>query len=375
MKKLVLVNAGLAAAVSAALDCSSYRVIEREDFCEDELRLTGASIDACVFDADLTTVDPIRKIEMLRRLMPKCPLILYASDSRRSWEEEAYLLGANNILSKPVRGRLLNSLLDRLCTARTPTVERQGPQPQQDKRVPEGPMTGRMQQLLHNSSSILCHSLCVDLLLEEFLLVLRETLCINRAAIFLRASPVQIEATGDTQQLTSAFARGISPLLMEHGELYMDSGIGGYIFRSGRVLRRNSTVVESAPQMAREFDLLGVRVAMPVLNQGSLIGVVMLDERITGEPITNDELALIFSLLEQLGPAIQNSWWHEQVSAQHEMMREILRNIKVGCILVGQDLNVLHANARARTLFPSANRPPKAFKFSDMPQVISGKVF
>ena len=162
---------------------------------------------------------------------------------------------------------------------------------------------------------------------------------------------------------------------MEHGELYMDSGIGGYIFRSGRVLRRNSTVVESAPQMAREFDLLGVRVAMPVLNQGSLIGVAMLDERITGEPITNDELALIFSLLEQLGPAIQNSWWHEQVSAQHEMMREILRKIKVGCILVGQDLNVLHANARARTLFPSANRPPKAFKFSDMPQVISGKVF
>jgi hypothetical protein len=209
------------------------------------------------------------------------------------------------------------------------------------------------------------------LLLEDFLIELRESLCINRAAVFLRAIPGQ----GNSQLFTSACAFGISPLVLEHAELTMDSGIGGHVYRSGRILRRNSAEVKSDPPMAREFDLLGVRVAIPILDQESVIGVAMLDERITGETIPNEELALIFSLLEQLGPAIQNCHWHEQVSAQHEMMKEILCNIQVGCVVVGQDLNVLHANDRARALFPRSHRPSQTFDISDLPQIISGKVF
>ena len=54
--------------------------------------------------------------------------------------------------------------------------------------------------------------------------------------------------------------------------------------------------VERDPRMAREFDVLGVRVAIPVLDQHSLVGVAMLDERITGEPFvpnTEDPLRRI----------------------------------------------------------------------------------
>jgi len=140
-------------------------------------------------------------------------------------------------------------------------------------------------------------------------------------------------------------------------------------------LRRDSEEVERDPLMAREFDLLGVRVAIPVLDRQSLVGVALLDERITGEPMSNDELALIFHLLEQLGLAIKNIWWHEQVSARHEMMFDILRNIKAGCVVVGRELNVLHANETARGFFPRANRPAEAFDFNDLPQVIGSKVF
>ena len=70
MKKVVLVNAGLAVALSAVLDSSRYRIMECDDFNEEELRLTGASIDACILDVDLTTVEPIRQVEKLRRLLP-----------------------------------------------------------------------------------------------------------------------------------------------------------------------------------------------------------------------------------------------------------------------------------------------------------------
>ena len=81
--------------------------------------------------------------------------------------------------------------------------------------------------------------------------------------------------------------------------------------------------------MRAEFDLLGARVAIPVLDRESLVGVAVFDGRVTGEPMSNEELALIFHLLEQLGLAIKNIWWHDQVSARHEMMFDILRQIKI----------------------------------------------
>ena len=107
-------HSDLAAAVRAALDPSLYRVIEQTELSEDELRLSAASIDACICEVDLTTVQPIRTIERLRQILPRCPLILYAADSDWKWEEEAYLLGVSQILAKPVRARLLNAVLARL---------------------------------------------------------------------------------------------------------------------------------------------------------------------------------------------------------------------------------------------------------------------
>ena len=385
MRTLLVIspNPGLAAAVRAALDSTLYRVMQHEEFREDELRLVGSSIDLCILDADLTTVEPIRHLQRLRRLLPRCPVFLYASDSHPSWEEEAYLLGVTHVLGKPVRGRLLNSMLDRLFED-APPVEEKVSVPAtrswvEEKHAPEAPpMAGRMLQLLRSSSSILCHSLNTESLLREFLLVLREILGLNRAAIFLRAAPRApgaAGAEGATQRLTAACALGLSPGVLEHFELSLDAGVGSYVFRSGRVLRRDSAEVERDPRMAREFDLLGVRVAIPVLDRQSLVGVAMLDERITGEPMSNDELALIFHLLEQLGLAVKNIWWHEQVSARHEMMFDILRNIKAGCIVVGHELHILHANETARAFFPRANRPSEAFDFNDLPQVIGGKVF
>ncbi len=53
-------------------------------------------------------------IERLRRLAAKTPIIAYTTDNQSEWEEEAFLHGVTHVLTKPVRRRLLNSLLERL---------------------------------------------------------------------------------------------------------------------------------------------------------------------------------------------------------------------------------------------------------------------
>jgi nitrogen fixation/metabolism regulation signal transduction histidine kinase len=57
------------------------------------------------------------------------------------------------------------------------------------------------------------------------------------------------------------------------------------------------------------------------------------------------------------------------------MMFDILRHIKTGCLVIGRELEVLHANDMARACFPRPNRPAAAFDFNDLPQVIGSKVF
>ncbi|HEX3989159.1 MAG TPA: ATP-binding protein, partial [Verrucomicrobiae bacterium] len=52
-----------------------------------------------------------------------------------------------------------------------------------------------------------------------------------------------------------------------------------------------------------------------------------------------------------------------------------LGQIKSGCVVIGRELNVLHANEIIREYFPRPGRSADAFEFTDLPQVIGGKVF
>ena len=71
--------------------------------------------------------------------------------------------------------------------------------------------------------------------------------------------------------------------LLEHFELSFESGIGGYLFREGRILRRDSVAAQQDREMAKEFELLGAEVAIPILDRETLVGVAAFDGRVTGE--------------------------------------------------------------------------------------------
>jgi signal transduction histidine kinase len=112
-----------------------------------------------------------------------------------------------------------------------------------------------------------------------------------------------------------------------------------------------------------------------VLDRESLVGLAVFDGHVTGEDLTKEELQLVFHLLEQLGQSVKNIWLHDQIAADHDMMSDILQQFGSGCVVVGRDLTVLHANEMARNCFPRPGRAPEALDFSDLPQAIGSRVF
>jgi signal transduction histidine kinase len=375
----------LAEAIRTGLNPEQYRIIHRASVDDAEPLLAHGFVNACILDVELTGVQGVWILEKLRRRDAKCPIIIFAGTKQGEWEEEAYLQGVAHVLTKPFRARMFAALLDRLFTI-PPTRATQVAQPfssawkQVDlPRPPEGP-GGAPQTLavLRDFSSILTHSLNAEALLKQFLLLLREILGINRAAIFLRRPYGDFEGlvgSEESRRLRAACAIGLSSGLLEHFELSFDAGIGGQLFRLGRILRRTGEEALGDVEANKEFELLGAQVAVPILDRETLIGVAVFDGRITGEPLVNAELELIFHLLEQVGLAIRNIWLHDQLAGNHEMIAGVLRELSSGCVVVSRDLKILHANKMARKYFGAASRTSGDMEFTDLPQLIAAKVY
>ena len=377
-----------AEAVRASLNPEQYRVVHRLNVEEGEPLLVHGLCNACILDADLMGVESIWVIERLRRRDAKTPIITYTEATKADWEEEAFLRGVTQILKKPIRQRLLNSVLDRIenqaLPSRTATTAPTA-SPAIVTRTPVDPgeasrAANATQSLdvLRDFSSILTHSLDAEAMLKQFLQFLRDILSVNRAAIFLnRPCPPlnEVLPPDDSHRLRAAAAIGISSGLLEHFELSLNSGISSQISRLGRILRRDSDETRADIEAQKEFELLGAQVAVPIPSRDAIIGVAVFDGRVTGEPLVNVELELIFHLLEQVGLALRNIWLHDQLAGNHDMMTDVLRELSSACIVVGSDLKVLHANRAARRHFGRKNERTGGLEFSDLPQTLGAKIY
>jgi len=242
--------------------------------------------------------------------------------------------------------------------------------------MPAAPSPTQTLTALRDFSAILTHSLSAEGLLKQFLLLLREIIGVNRAAIFLRSPVAGLgEAPrAESRRLSCACAIGLSSNLLEHFQLSFETGIASRLLQSGRILRRYFDESATDPEVEKEFELLGAQVAVPILDRETLIGVAAFDGRVTGEPLGNNELELLFHLLEELGLAVKNIWQHDQLAENHGMLTNILRELSSACVLVSRDLTILHANKTARSYFGRAGRSGE-LAFSDLPMVLGSKVF
>jgi two-component system, sporulation sensor kinase E len=374
-------QSSLATAIQSVLDAKRYQIITKEDVWEAESLLGRGAIDVSIVDVELKDVRSVRLLEELKNAAPDCPVLLYTGSSQWEWEEDAYILGVTHVLKKPVRGRLLNTLLDRILSNReeTPLIQDHLPRQQLDVRTNHS-LSDHVRGLeaLRDFSGLLTHSLQPDSLLKEFLLLLREIIGVNRAMIFLRKPgepPSEAPRAQVDRWMRCACAIGLEHGLLDHFALSLSTGIGSYLYRQGRILRSQGAAAQQDREILKEFQLLGAQVAIPILDRESLIGVAVFDERLTGGSYSNEELSLIFHMLEEVGIALKNSWSHNQLVASHEMIVDILSQLGSGCIVVGANMGVLHANAAARNFFLPGAPDKRQLDFSDLPQELGSRIF
>ena len=376
-------------AVEAALNPEVYRIVHRIDVQQADPLLNSNLVDCCILDVDQLQMEGFWAVEKIRNRLPHTPLIVLTGAAPWEWTEEAYLQGVAHVVAKPVRARLLQALIERTESAAPtlpihpslpPAPPARSPRDEPGHARPSLESVGAVTTLkaLHGFSTLLTHSLKEDAMLRQFLILLREIIGVNRAAIFLRQPAENVDAQAPVAQgrgFRAACALGLAPGLLEHFELSFATGIGGQVVRQGRILRRDSPEAGRDPSIQKEFELLCAEVVVPILDRENIIGLAALDGRITGASLSNEELELIFHLLEQLGMAVRNIWLHDQLQSHHELLADVLTHLSSACVVVSHELSVLHINHAAKKLFGKSTHRKAGLQFSDLPQLLGSKIF
>jgi signal transduction histidine kinase/DNA-binding NarL/FixJ family response regulator len=347
--------------------------------------LKAAMPKACIVDAGTDAISALEMVKQIRETAPSITLLVCSQNDDRQWEEDAFIHGADFILHKPLRGALLQKILER----QSGRAERTLPPPVESGSsnfLRTGPTGGRGEtlpasalEIMRDFSRILSYSLDLKSFVHQFSLKLREIISVNRIAILLRkpAAPFSgIASTPEDSRLDCVCSIGIETDLFQYFQLNLNSGIGGTVSRSGQILKAdfdNNLLIRQDEETRREFEVLGCQVAIPIVDRERCLGVALLGGRLTGSQFSDEELQLLFHLMEELGLAVRNNRLHEELANNHELISDVISQFRSGCLVISQDLTVLHANPALVEYLQK--KPGRRVEFSDLPTKIASRIY
>ncbi|MEI8106810.1 MAG: hypothetical protein WCI46_03255 [Verrucomicrobiota bacterium] len=179
----------LANALAEVLDPTQFPIVRLPSIAHAETLLSRGGIDATILDIDQPNAQSLLLIKELQSLAPASPIVVYTNSLPPLWENDAYLLGVERILHKPVSGPIINTLLNRIFTPKHLPIS-STPPPQISTPISTSiPYHPEVQGLeaLRRFSTLLTHGLDSSALLQQFLLLLREIL--SRGARRARSRP------------------------------------------------------------------------------------------------------------------------------------------------------------------------------------------
>jgi PAS domain S-box-containing protein len=90
--------------------------------------------------------------------------------------------------------------------------------------------------------------------------------------------------------------------------------------------------------------------ALPIMSEDRIIGVISLGPKLSGDPFYPEDLDLLMTLANQAGVAIKNAQLYEQVVLANEYIENILSTIESGVVAVNAAMRIVMFNRAAEQL-------------------------
>ncbi len=295
-------------------------------------------------------------IDALKQLAPgaRAPLFVVADVVRPDWEEAALNAGAWQVFKTPMRPAVMHLAISRARSGWPIFGPRAGaPVPAAGASAAAPMREPRELALLREFSRVLAHPTRDASFLSAYLGLIREVLGASRLILYLSDS-------GAAQAFRIAAAIGVDARQFENFRLYREHGLGRLTASRIGVIARDRLSPDDADQNAarREMDLFGSEFAVPIAAADGWAGMLLLGPRITGGAFSDQELTLLYHLLEELGSAVTRHVSDPTSAQDGPLFPAVLDALPVGCALIDASLRILNANDAFRSQLGSESANP-----------------
>jgi len=339
----------LSDALSSAAD---FQIHLRSKLAEARGALSAGAFEAVLFAPTRIDDEFLNEVAEARIAAPSLALLVLAPPGAAT-EVQARVIaaGADTVLFQPLDAPALAGALARFAMRQSRHADAAlgAALPSASGLNSKAAALSSALGVLRDFSQVLGYSLDYRQLTQHFLLKLREVVGLSRIAIFLEPAATD-SLPGETRvpstSLPCAAAVGIPADLVECFALTRKSGLGRQLTLHPQILRAphgtSSPLLDQ--KIVREFEVLGGQVAIPVNDRERTLGIAVLGGRITGGEFSDEELLLVYHLLEELGLAVKNSWLHHQLVSSHRLFGSVLNGLTVGALVATPSQQVIYAN-------------------------------
>jgi PAS domain S-box-containing protein len=141
----------------------------------------------------------------------------------------------------------------------------------------------------------------------------------------------------------------------------------------GRVLVLEETSREhrDITHIAEELRAIGGDMAFPFLDDNSLLGVLILGPKLSGDPYFLDDIDLVSTLASQTAIAMKNAQLYRQVVLANEHIENIVETMESAVIVVTADGVVTLFNSAAERITGLKAATTKGRRASDLPETVA----
>lgn len=301
MKKILVITTeeSLARGLKQSLRDGQYLFYWKKDMESAHILFSGSEeISAVFLDASSLGRDPEASISDFCALVRQVPVFVLVDELTAPLESGALMAGAAHVLDKPLNGNLVAELLGRYEGRGTMNETMLiSPSRKDLRQTLVRDQENRMLQIARSFIEVPRFAGSSKAACQKTLTLLREMTGFRRVVLyFLRRKSMESPAAWQLE-----LSYGVGREALDALDLNTRSGLGACMIETGQILQFDSLAVESDPEIRKVFSGLRLDAVIPVTADSTLLGMVMVGGRITGEPLNRQELLLFYYLLENLG--------------------------------------------------------------------------
>lgn len=178
----------------------------------------------------------------------------------------------------------------------------------------------------------------IDKLFSHFMNSVMEIIRVSKMSIMLRENNV----------FTIKAYRGMDPYIAENIKLTNQCVLVNWLAKHGRIVHKSFNTRDAVQMsISREMNLLQCIISFPMIYKGKLVGIVNVDNKITGYPFYKEELEVIYLLCNYLAAAVKDIDLYHQIRYQKEFTKNILSSMNSGVVTINKNERISVFNQRA----------------------------